>query len=84
MIRKRHILLLGVILSISIMTSAVASNGSQIGTVGARSTAMGSCFRGLADDWSAVFFNPAGLTQLGKITIGGSLGIIMPGGDYPP
>jgi len=60
-----------------------ASNGTQIGTVGARSTAMGSCFRGLADDWSAVFFNPAGLTQLnGKWTIGVSNGIIMPRASY--
>ncbi|MBN1780460.1 outer membrane protein transport protein [bacterium] len=60
-----------------------ASNGTQIGTIGGRSTAMGSAFRGLADDWSAVFFNPAGLTQLGgKFTLGASLGTIMPRGSY--
>jgi len=44
---------------------------------------MASCFRGLADDWSAMFFNPGGLTQLdSKWTIGGSVGIIMPRADY--
>ena len=62
--------------------SVFASNGTQIGTVGARSTAMGSAFRGLADDWSAVFFNPAGLTQLEGLTIGFSGGMIAPRGDY--
>ncbi len=60
-----------------------ASNGTQIGAVGARSTAMASCFRGLADDWSAAFFNPAGLTQLnGKWTIGLSNATIMPRATY--
>lgn len=68
-----------------LQTALWASNGTQIGTVGARSTAMGGCFRGLADDWSAVYFNPAGLTQLnGKWTIGISTGIIMPRGSYTP
>jgi hypothetical protein len=32
--------------------------------VGARSTAMGGAFVGLADDETALFFNPAGLTQI--------------------
>jgi long-chain fatty acid transport protein len=67
-----------------LVSSVFASNGTQIGTVGARSTAMGSCFRGLADDWSAVFFNPAGLTQLGEWTVGVSGGLIMPRGSYTP
>ena len=62
--------------------SVFASNGTQIGTVGARSTSMGSAFRGLADDWSAVFFNPAGLTQLEGLTIGLSGAVIAPRGDY--
>ena len=65
-------------------TAAMASNGTQIGTIGGRSTAMGSAFRGLSDDWSAVFFNPAGLTQLGKLTVGASLGTITPRGSYTP
>ncbi|MBN2416495.1 outer membrane protein transport protein [bacterium] len=65
------------------VSQATASNGTQIGTVGARSTAMGSCFRGLSDDWSAVYFNPGGLTQLSsKWTIGFSGAAIMPRGSY--
>lgn len=65
-------------------TSLFASNGTQIGTVGARGTAMGSAFRGLADDWSAVFFNPAGLTQLSGTTFGVSYALITPTGTYQP
>ena len=76
--------ILTVILIASFGFSAFASNGTQIGTVGARSTAMGSNFRGLADDWSAFFFNPAGITQLNKLTIGISMGLIAPRGSYTP
>ena len=71
--------------SVLILTTwCFGSNGTQIGTIGARSTAMASAFRGLSDDWSAVFFNPAGLTQLDKLTIGFSGGMIMPRGSYTP
>lgn len=63
--------------------SVLASNGTQIGIIGARSTGMGSCYRGLADDWGAIFFNPAGLTQLdGKWTFGVCNAIVMPRGSY--
>ena len=83
MMRKFTATALCILLTMAIFSTVSASNGTQIGNVGARSTAMASCFRGLADDWSAVFFNPAGLTQLGtKWTIGGSMGIIMPSGSY--
>ncbi len=81
--KKSLSLLVIALLCLVIVTEAGASNGTQIGTVGARSTAMGSCFRGLSDDWSAIYFNPAGLTQLkGKWTIGFSGGYIMPRGNY--
>jgi long-chain fatty acid transport protein len=83
MMRKFTATALFVLLTMALFSTVYASNGTQIGNVGARATAMGSCFRGLADDWSALFFNPAGLTQLGtKWTIGGSMGIIMPRGCY--
>jgi len=83
MMRKFTATALCILLTMAIFSTVYASNGTQIGNVGARSIAMGSCFRGLADDWSAVFYNPAGLTQLGsKWTFGGSLGLIMPRGCY--
>lgn len=81
--KKREGIALLLALTVLACAAAFASNGTQIGTVGARSTAMGSAFRGLADDWSAVYFNPAGLTQLdAKWTIGASAGYLMPRGSY--
>lgn len=74
--------MLSVLMLLALVSSVFASNGTQIGTVGAKSTAMGSAFRGLADDWSAVYFNPAGATQFGKWEIGFSAGMIMPRGSY--
>lgn len=82
MIRRILVTLSAVILVLALVSTAVASNGTQIGTVGAKSTAMGSAFRGLSDDWSAGFFNPAGITQFGKWNIGASAGLIMPRGSY--
>ncbi|NQT24196.1 outer membrane protein transport protein [candidate division KSB1 bacterium] len=83
MIRRGTVILLGCLIMLG-SVSLWASNGSQIGTVGARSTAMGSSFTGLADDWSALFFNPAGLTQLKGTTIGISYALITPTGTYQP
>ena len=80
---RKSITFLSIVLVMTITMVAFGSNGTQIGTVGARSIGMGSAFRGLADDWSAVFFNPAGLTQFqSKWTIGGSIGLIMPRVSY--
>jgi len=84
MTRKLSVIITLFVFTLIAATSLFASNGTQIGTVGARSTAMGSCFRGLADDWSAVYYNPAGLTQLEGLTIGVSNGFIMPRGSYTP
>ncbi len=40
-----------------------AANFLKIG-IGARATAMGGAFTGLADDATALYWNPAGLTQI--------------------
>jgi len=72
-----------IILMIGMPDLLFGSNGTQTGIVGARPTAMGSAFRGLADDWSALFFNPAGLTQHeGKWSLGGTYGLVTPRASY--
>jgi len=47
-----------------IFSFSLFSNGLNLNSVGSKSSAMGTAFIGLADDFSAVFFNPAGLTQM--------------------
>ncbi len=62
---------------------AIASNGIQVDIPNARSLGMANSMQALADDWSALFTNPAGLTQAeGNWTIGWSNGIVMPEGSY--
>jgi long-chain fatty acid transport protein len=42
----------------------VYGGGFESAGLGARATAMGGAFIGVADDWTAIYWNPAGLTQL--------------------
>jgi long-chain fatty acid transport protein len=58
------------------------ANGLNLNGFGARAAAMGGAFVGLADDYTAVFWNPAGLTQLKKKTFGLTGDLIMPKGTY--
>ena len=57
----------GMLLSLLLVTVAVAQEERAIGSfagVGTRSMAMGGAYVGIADDFTAVFFNPAGLAQI--------------------
>jgi long-chain fatty acid transport protein len=46
--------------------SAFGGGGFALPGVGSKALSMGGAFRGLADDWSASFWNPAGLALLPK------------------
>src|SRR5512143_3591146 len=52
------------------LASGLLANGLNLNGFGARAAAMGGAFVGLADDYTAVFWNPAGLAQLKKPTFG--------------
>jgi len=59
----------GSVLALSLVALALASGpaaagGFYVPGVGPRATAMGGAFVGLADDYSAVHWNPAGITQI--------------------
>lgn len=52
-------------LAILVLGPALAlANGFYTPTVGSRASAMGGAFIGLADDYSAIYWNPAGITQI--------------------
>ncbi|MFH1865505.1 MAG: hypothetical protein ABIK85_06440, partial [Candidatus Eisenbacteria bacterium] len=52
-------------LAVLVLGPALAlANGFYMPTVGSRAGAMGGAFIGLADDYSAVYWNPAGITQI--------------------
>lgn len=52
--------------------------------VGAKASALGGAFRGLADDWSACWWNPAGLAYLQKSEANSILSVIVPRQKYEP
>jgi len=57
----KSVFILGLIVGLS---SGLYSNGLNLNGNGSKAIAMGGAFVGLADDFSAVFWNPAGLTQM--------------------
>lgn len=65
-----------------ILSVSLVANGLNLNSIGSKASGMGTAFIGLADDFSAVFFNPAGLTQMknANLTIFGT--DLIPSGTY--
>ena len=53
-----------------LIPSLSLANGLNLNGLGARAVAMGGAFVGLANDFSAVFWNPAGMAQFNQKTFG--------------
>jgi len=64
------------------LTTSLFASGVGLTGIGARATALGGNFRGVANDWSAMFWNPAGLTQIKGMQFGGSFELISVVGKY--
>jgi len=64
------------------ISPAAFANGLNLNGLGTRAVSMGGAFVGLADDFSALYWNPAGLAFLKKPTIGFNLFDVMPYGSY--
>ena len=65
-----------------VLTSGLYGNGLNLNGFGARATAMGGAYVGLADDFTAVFWNPAGLALLTQPTFGLGGDILIPSGKF--
>ncbi len=74
--------LFSLVVFILFLSSLASANGLNLNGFGARAVAMGGAFVGLADDFTAVFWNPAGLTQLKRKTFGATGDLIVPTGTY--
>jgi len=61
---KKVLKLFSVLLLTLFLSSGLFSNGFNLNGSGSKAISMGGAFIGLADDYSAVFWNPAGLSQL--------------------
>ncbi len=64
------------------LTTGLSGNGLNLNGSGAKSDAMGGAFVGLANDFSAAFWNPGGLAQLTKAGFSLYGADILPQGSY--
>jgi long-chain fatty acid transport protein len=67
---------------IACMGISLSANGLNLNGVGSKAIAMGGAFIGQADDYSAVFWNPAGLTQMKNSSISLFGTDLIPSGSY--
>jgi len=65
-----------------LVSTSVYANGLNLNSNGSKALAMGGAFVGLADDFSAVYWNPAGLTQMKTTSLGVYLTDVIPKGTY--
>jgi len=69
-------------LAFAVCAPTASANGFNLNGVGSKAIGMGGAFIGLADDPSAVFWNPAGLTQTSRPTLYGFEMNLIPTGTY--
>lgn len=81
--RKSLPLILGILLSLGLLTHAFAS-GVGLPTVGSRAVNLGGAYRALSGDWSAGYWNPAGLTRVQGWNIGINASTIIPYAKVQP
>lgn len=71
-----------VIFSLFALSSLALANGLNLNSLGSRALSMGGAFVGLADDYSAIFWNPAGMAQFSKRYLGFYMTDVIPSGSY--
>jgi long-chain fatty acid transport protein len=66
----------------AVLTTGLSANGLNLNGNGSKANAMGGAFVGLANDFSAAFWNPAGLAQMTKASLSLYGSDIIPFGTY--
>jgi long-chain fatty acid transport protein len=64
------------------LTTGLFANGLNLNGFGARATAMGGAYVSLAKDYTAVFWNPAGLVYIEQPTFGLAGDLLFPSATY--
>jgi len=75
---RRNFTVLALVLSLFFITTSLFSAGIDLTGVGARAQALGGNYRAIADDWSAMYWNPAGLAFGKGFSVGLSTEFITP------
>jgi long-chain fatty acid transport protein len=71
-----------VLVAIALLSTLSFANGLNLNSLGSRALAMGGAFVGLADDFSAIFWNPAGLASFKAKSFGFYGTDIIPSSTY--
>jgi long-chain fatty acid transport protein len=79
--RKLKVILIALVSLVFLSTLSFA-NGLNLNSLGSRAQAMGGAFVGLADDFSTIFWNPAGMGFFKTMQVGIYGTDIMPSGKY--
>lgn len=79
---KTHRLLISVAVFCLALSSLALANGLNLNSLGTRALSMGGAFVGLADDFSAVYWNPAGIARFKKQYFGFYGTDVIPAGTY--
>jgi long-chain fatty acid transport protein len=80
--KKALLTLLFSFLGLALVTSSVFAAGVDLTGVGARATALSGNYRAVANDWSAMFWNPAGLVFTQGLKAGACMELITPTVGY--
>lgn len=75
---------IGLVAMTMMMTATAEAAGFATGGIGIKARSMGGAFRGIADDWSAAGYNPAGLAYLENNEFNVTLGTYSPRMTYIP
>ncbi len=74
--------LLAALAVIFVLPTLTPANGLNLNGLGSRAQAMGGAFVGIANDFSAVFWNPAGAAAFGRTTFGFNAFDLIPSATY--
>ncbi|RMH64391.1 MAG: hypothetical protein D6677_04865 [Calditrichaeota bacterium] len=64
------------------LSASLWANGLSLNSIGPRALGMGGAVIGLANDYSTIYWNPAGLRNLNGVFVGGYFSGVMPTGSY--
>jgi len=82
MVAKHLKLITGVFLAVVLVSSPALANGLNLNGLGSKAVSMGGAFIGLADDFSLIYWNPAGAGFLKGAHYGAYLTDLIPTNRY--
>ena len=81
--RKFYFLLTGTA-TVLLSAASLFAAGVSVTGIGARATTLGGSYRAISDDWSGMYWNPAGITQINGWHAGLTTELLRPVTTYKP